>query len=252
MHKIYMPTPLTICTYNLQSAVATTKGIWQYPFTIWKYWLPHSDAPLEKAGLMMKREGVDIAFLVEVSGPSLQSGHKIQNDIVGNSAGLKERLFYSMKKPFRVTQEGLGLISRYPLSNPKIHPLKRGILTWYLGEATMDVNGRQVTLFVAHMALGPKVRAKQFKEMVEIIKDRKGPIVLAGDFNESEEEPFNMLLRETPLTQSCSVKSFPAWKPRHAFDRILLSKEFKVIEQYTPSGELVSDHLPYIVKAELE
>lgn len=247
-----MPTPLTICTFNLQSAVATTKGVWQYPFTIWRYWTPHSDKPLVKAGEMMKREGVDIGFLVEVSGPSLQSGHKIQNDIVGNAANLSERQFFTMKKPRRITQEGLGFVSRYPLSNPKIHPLSRGILTWYLAEATLDVNGKKVTLFLAHNALGPRVRARQFKEIAEIVKQRSGPIILAGDFNESKEEPFQTLLRETPLKKCCGARSFPAWKPRFAFDRILLSKEFRVIEEYAPEGELVSDHLPYLVKVELE
>ena len=247
-----MPTPLTICTFNLQSGVATTGGIWNYFTTIWKYWLPHSDEPLIKAGEMMKREGVDLGFLVEVSGPSLQSGYKIQNDIVGDAAKLDQRQFYTMKKPRRITQEGLGFISRYPLSNPKIHPLSRGILTWYLVEATLDMNGKKATLFLAHNALGPKVRAKQFREIADIIRDRKGPIILAGDFNEAKEGPFEMLLRETPLTQVYGAKSFPSWKPRGAFDRILFSKEFKITEHYMPKHELVSDHLPYIVKAELE
>ncbi len=246
-----MPTPLTICTYNLQAGVGTTKGVWQYLFTMWKYWLPHSDLPLEKAGEMMKREGIDLGFLVEVSGPSLQSGHHSQNDVVAKSAGLDHRQFFTMKEFRPLTQEGQGVISRYPLSNPKIHRLKRGILTWFLSECTADVNGMEVALFVAHQGLGPRLRSVQFKEIADILKTRIGPMILAGDFNESKEEPFQMLTRETPLTQVYGAKSFPSWRPRSAFDRILLSKEFKVLNHYTPTGELVSDHLPYIVKAEL-
>lgn len=246
-----MPTPLTICVANVQSGVCNTKGFLEYPFVMWKYWLPHSNAPLIKAGEMMKRENVDLSFLIEVSGPSLQSGYRNQNDVIANSAGLGERQFFTMKEPKRLAQEGLGIISHFPLPNHKIHPLSRGILTWYLGESCIEINGKKITLFIAHLALGSKVRAKQFKEIAGILKSVKGPIILAGDFNEPTDAPFEMLQRETSLKHSCSAKTFPSWKPRYQFDRILLSQEFRVIDQYVPQGELISDHLPFIVKAEL-
>src|SRR4051812_36725302 len=103
-----MNTPLTICVANVQAGVGTTGGMLHYITTWWKYWLPHSDRPLMKTGEMMKRENVDLGFLIEVSGPSLQTGFNSQNDIVAESGGLSERQFFTEKLPNRLTQEGLG------------------------------------------------------------------------------------------------------------------------------------------------
>jgi endonuclease/exonuclease/phosphatase family metal-dependent hydrolase len=96
------------------------------------------------------------------------------------------------------------------------------------------------------------VRKIQFQQIAEIIKSRQGPIILAGDFNEAGESPFEMLLRETSLKHSCSAKTFPSWRPQHAFDRILLSKEFTPTDQFVPEGPKLSDHLPLVVKTEPE
>lgn len=188
-----MPTPINICVTNVQAGVGTTKGAWQYAPTMWKYWLPHSDRPLMQTGQMMKRERVDLGFLVEVSGPSLQTGFRSQTDLVADSAELEHRHFFTEKDPFRLTQEGLGIISRFRLSEPKLHRLRRGIQSWFLAESTLEIEAKKITLFLAH-----------------------------------------------------------PWKPRHAFDRILLSEEFDVLGWHIPHSEIVSDHLPLIARVELK
>lgn len=242
---------LTISVANLQAGVATTKGLAHYLTTWWKYWLPHSDKPLKQAGEIMKHEGVDISFLIEVSGKSFHSGYRSQPDVVANAAGLENRQFFTTKKFTFFTHEGLSILSKYPLSNPQIHPLKKGILDWPMAECTVEIEGKKITLFLAHLALGPRVRKIQFQQIADILKNRQGPIILAGDFNEAHEDSFEMLLRETSLKYSCSEKSFPSWKPKHAFDRILFSGELKPTHQFIPEGPKLSDHLPLVVKSEL-
>lgn len=241
---------LTLSVANLQAGVATTKGYAHYPTTWWKYWLPHSDKPLREAGEMMEREDVDISFLIEVSGKSLHSGYRSQPDVVANSARLENRQFFTAKKFTFFTHEGLAILSKHPLSDPKIHLLKKGILDWPMAECTVEIEGRKITLFLAHLALGPNVRAAQFKEIAEIIKRIDGPVILSGDFNEANMEPFEMLLRETALKHSCFAKTFPSWNPKHAFDRILLTGQFNPTESFVPEGPRLSDHLPLIVKSE--
>lgn len=247
-----MSTLLTIAVANVQAGVGTTDDVFHYITTWWKYWLPHSDRPLQKTGEMMKREGVDLGFLIEVSGSSLQSGYRSQNDVVADSAELDKRKFFTTKEFRLFTHEGLGIISRHTITNPKIHPLQKGILSWFLAEGTIEIDGKKITLFLAHLALGPKVRAAQFRQIAEIVKNTSGPIILAGDFNETREEPFEMLLHETSLKHSCPARTFPSWKPKHSFDRILLTNDFTVIKQYIPQSETVSDHLPFVVHAELK
>jgi endonuclease/exonuclease/phosphatase family metal-dependent hydrolase len=120
-----------------------------------------------------------------------------------------------------------------------------------LEEATMDINGRKVTVFIGHLGLLRKTRLKQLAFITNIIKTRTGPIIFAGDSNEKDPAIFDELRAETALKQLYTKKSFPSWKPRTSLDYILLSEDFKVNDFYMQKEPAYSDHLSLIVKAEL-
>ena len=120
-----------------------------------------------------------------------------------------------------------------------------------LEEASVDIEGRSVAIFIAHLALTKKHRDIQIKEIIEVIKGRKGPMIFAGDFNERDPKNLDVLLQETPLKIKCTEKTFPSWNPKYPLDYIFLSKEFTVLDCYTPKRAAFSDHLPLVVSAEL-
>ena len=237
----------------MQSAVSATHGLIQWPLFMWKYWLPHSHKPLKKCGEMIKAESIGIALMSEVSEKSLRTGFRSQTEFLKEASGLPYAHFFSSQKLAKfMAHEGNAMLSSYPLSSFASHLLPKETMRMALEEAVMDMGGKKVTVFLAHMALTRHVRLKQLEVMKKNIKSRTGPIILAGDFNEKDRSVFDGLRAETRLKQLYTAKTFPAWKPRHSFDYILLSEEFKVHDFYAQKQPPFSDHLAFIVKAELE
>jgi endonuclease/exonuclease/phosphatase family metal-dependent hydrolase len=245
---------LTIAAINLQSGVATTKGKWQYALTGWKYWLPHSDKPIKQAGKMLKEENVDIACITEISEKSLRTGFRSQTETLAESAAMDHKRFFSSQKIGKfIFHEGNALLSKYPISNPASHLLHRELnMRMALEEATVEIEGKSIAVFIAHLALTKKHRQIQIKEIIELIKERKEPIILAGDFNERNPEALDILLKETSLKHKCTLETFPSWNPRHSFDYIFFSKEFNVLDCYIQKSPAFSDHAALLVKAEIE
>ena len=244
---------LTIAAINLQSGVATTKGNWHYLLTAWKYWLPHSDEPIERAGKMLKEENVDIVCLSEISEKSLCTGFRSQTEILAKSAGMGHWHFFSQQKIGKFFRhEGNAIISRYPIKSAASHPLHKELIGVSLDEAVIEVEGKEVTIFAAHLALTKKHRQIQVKEIIEILKERKGPMILAGDFNEREPVALDVLLRETSLVQKCALLTYPSWNPKYSLDYIFLSKEFSVLDCHVSNSPAFSDHAALVVETEID
>ena len=243
---------LTIAAINLQSGVATTKGNWHYALTGWKYWLPHSDEPIMRAGKMLKEENVDIVCLSEISEKSLCTGFRSQTETLAKSAGMDHSHFFSQQKIGKLFRhEGNAIISRYPIENIASHPLHKELIGVALDQAVIEVEGKGVTIFAAHLALTKKHRQIQIKEIIDILKEKQGPLILAGDFNEREPAALDILLRETPLTHKCALPTYPSWNPKYPLDYIFLSKEFRVLDCYVQKSPTFSDHKALVVEAEV-
>ncbi len=244
---------INIATINLQSGVATTKGILHYVLTGWKYWLPHSDRPIRQAGEMLKQEEIGIACVTEITEKSLRSGFRSQTETLATSADLNNWNFFSSQKLGKFFfYEGNALLSKYPISHPISHPLHIELnMRMALEEATVEIQGQKISIFIAHLALTKRARQIQISEIIEILEDRTGPIILAGDFNERRPGALDILLQQTPLKQICTLKTYPSWDSKYSLDYILLSKEFTVLDCHIPNSPAFSDHSPLIVKAEL-
>lgn len=244
---------INIATTNLQSGVSMTKGGFSGFFSFWKYWLPHSDEPFLKAGEILKGENVDIVGITEISEKSLRTGFRSQAEILKNNSDMNNYRFFSTQKFGKLFfHEGKAIFSKYPITNPASHLLYTGFMRTTLDESTIEVEGKKITFFIVHLALLKKHRDIQIKEIIEIIKKTKGPIILMGDFNERDPRELDVFLQETSLVSKCTLKTFPSWNPRYMLDNVFLSKEFNVLDCYIPKNEAFSDHLPLIVKAELK
>ncbi len=246
-------TKITIAAINLQSGVATTKGNFYYALTAWKYWLPHSHKPICEAGKMLKRENVDIACITEISEKSLRTGFRSQTETFAQNAEMKNTHFFSLQKIGKFFfHEGNALVSKYPISDVIHHPLHIELLRIGLEEATVEIENKKISVFIAHTALLQRNREIQIKEIIEIMKSKKGPMILAGDFNARNPKELDIIARETILKQRYTLKTFPSWNPKYPLDNIFLSEKFTVLDCYIPKGMPFSDHMPLIVKAELK
>ena len=244
---------INIAALNIQSGVATTKGRHHYVLTGWKYWLPHSHAPIHAAGTMLKTEDIDIACITEVTDKSLRSGFRSQMETLAANVDMNERHFFSSQRLGRlIFHEGNALLSKYPIAAASSHLLHRELnMRMALEEAAVEVCGHQIGVFIAHLALTRKHREIQIGQIIQVLKERKGPMIFAGDFNEKDPQALKVLLQETPLKQICTAKTFPSWDPKYPFDYVLLSSEFTVLDCYTQKRPAFSDHLALIVQTEL-
>lgn len=241
---------LRIAVVNLQSGIGATKGYRQYFTSGWKYVLPHSSKPLRKAGAFLKEKEIDLVLATEIEAKGLRSGFRSHTDLIKLESDLAHSEFFPTRTIDPMVREGNSILSRYKIISRKQHKLAANVVPRALGEIVIEIDGRTITVFVAHLALRDSLRHTQIQEVANIIRDTRGPIILGGDFNERTQTAFE-ILHQTGLKHFCALPNFPSWNPKHALQVAFLSDHFEVNNHYVPLDAQFSDHLPLIVEATL-
>ncbi len=236
---------IRIAVANIQSGIGVTRGYRQYVTSGWRYFLPHAGRGLSDAGAFLLSEEADIALLTEVGAARGVS----QLNALAKDARLEERAFFPTRKVGVEVREGSAILSSFPFRSTASRPLMSRVNPRVLGEATIELEGRTVTLLVAHLALGAKWRAVQMLQLAARVKEIDGPVILGGDFNERDARAFKPLVKAG--LSRVAVPNYPSWKPRHALQGLFVSNDFNVIEARVPDGTRFSDHLPLVVEVEL-
>lgn len=171
-----------------------------------------------------------LEFLAAATGMRAVAGPALRRDYGGYGNGVLTRL--------RVVAP-----RRYDISVAGVEP--RGVL-----EVELDWAGHPVTIVTTHLGRGQRERRRQCERLLELLRrDRAGPLVLLGDFNEwspwSRIYPaIDDLLGRTPLR-----RSFPSWLPLFSLDRIWAgppARVREVIAVRTAHTRVASDHLPVL------
>jgi vancomycin resistance protein VanJ len=174
----------------------------------------------------------------------------------------------------------MGILSRYPLTKLDIRHL--GDPEWRIQAAEVAVNHQSLTLYNVHprssnilfylqngisvagaVASDFQKRRDLFQRLVDVIADRSGPVIVAGDFNSTDQsEAYKTLRRD--LTEAHRAAgwgfghTFPAYAGRfHSIpliprqmrlDMIFYSEEFVALSSDVSSTYGESDHLPVLAK----
>lgn len=197
----------------------------------------------------IKEEAPDLFLYTEISTGTARNRHLHQHEYLVEQVGgvkthsaagkYRHAVFYSL--PLH-TGNANGFLSQHECLAQTIH-LNAGSKTLVY---VVIVKG--VTVVMVHLSLKRDTRAKQFKELSEIISVMKGPLILCGDMNifggtkellPLMEETGLMLPPEVPLTH-------PSFKPKRALD-IYLTRGIKKVNVRTISTT-ISDHLPIVLE----
>jgi endonuclease/exonuclease/phosphatase family metal-dependent hydrolase len=150
---------------------------------------------------------------------------------------------------------GLAILSRFPIISTTNHLITRmstqepdaePVPTPGFPEVVVDVAGRPLRIFNAHLDFrpDPAVRRTQVDEIASIIGDRPG--LLAGDFNAppgaGELAPLWNELTD-PLDGDCFT--WPADRPAKRFDYVAVPAGITV-QRARVAASLASDHLPVV------
>lgn len=130
--------------------------------------------------------------------------------------------------------------------------------------SAIDFDGTEVHVFNTHLGLVPREQRMQAAALVGrdwlAHPERRGPTILAGDFNATSiTRPYQTLTRHLADAQRSlglkpSVKTFPSAFPAIRIDHCFVSPQVRVTgvrAPFSPLARMASDHLPLIMDFEL-
>ena len=239
------PKPLTVVTYNIH------KGLSQF----------NRRLVLHDIRERLRALDADVAFLQEVQGKHERNSRRhtswpevSQHEYLTHEGS---HCVYGMNAVYHDGHHGNAVVSRHPIpvwENIDIshHPIEsRGLL-----HCEIEVEGWKEPLHCINVHLGLWARSRRFQ--LEWLVDRirasvpaKGPLVVAGDFNDWRSQASKYLAKELGLyevfesTEGRLAKSYPAQMPIFPLDRIYV-RDLKVegVERHSGAAwSRLSDHV---------
>lgn len=236
---------LRLLSYNIQVGI-TTRRYHHYFLHGWKHVLPYRGRLTALDGIAKFLSDFDLIGLQEVDAGSLRTGNVNQAEYLAHHAGIPWWYSQTNRNLGRLAQHSLGLLSRYHPHTVVEHRLPgvmpgRGALEAHFGAAQGE--GSLVILLV-HLSLGRMARRMQLDYLSGVLREHEHVVVM-GDMNcPCHSDELQQLLRYTRLVEPVdTMKTYPSWRPRHAFDHILTTPGLGVQAVKVYNLEL-SDHLP--------
>lgn len=250
-----------LIVYNIEYCEGLNGSFSNY-MKFWKAFYPPKKLD-EKIVKELKKFEPDILALVEVDIGSFRNKNKDEVKYFKKKLGMSsfvEAVKYPTKGIFKnfynipiLSKQANAILAKSIIYDIKYHYLSYGVKRLVI-EAKIN-SPKQVTLYLAHLALGKATRKKQFDELANIINSTSGNIILMGDFNTfSGTDELKDFLKKTNLNFSVKnmpIPTHPAFKPKRELDYVLSSKNIKINSYETLNFEY-SDHLPLMVDFEIK
>ena len=237
--------PFTVVTYNIH------KGLSQFNRRI----------VLHDIRERLRALDADVAFLQEVQGKHEKNARRhtswpemSQHEFLTHEGC---HSVYGMNAVYQHGHHGNAVVSRHPIptwENIDIshHPIEsRGLLHC---EVKVDGWKEHVHCINVHLGLWARSRRFQLEWLVERIRaaaPKKGPLIVAGDFNDWQKKASDYLKQELGLVEVFEqaegklAKSYPAQMPMLSLDRIYV-RDLNVegVERHVgPMWSRLSDHV---------
>jgi endonuclease/exonuclease/phosphatase family metal-dependent hydrolase len=175
-------------------------------FTVMTFNMHHGEGMDGKVDIiriaeLLQQEKADIIALQEVDRYRLRSGFVDQARELSEMLGM--HMVYSPSLTYKVGQYGMAVLSRYPITDSSWAFLPGNLETRSLLMTTVLIGSEPVHIATTHLGLSGEDRRLQLTRVSELLADKKGPLVVVGDFN-MEEDAFpvkmdKMSLMDVPL-----------------------------------------------------
>ena len=189
--------------------------------------------------------GADFYGLQEVASRSWRQGYHDQFEFFAAETGMHAIAGSNLSEgKFRF---GNALLSRWPITAHQLLDLsvprreRRGAII-----ALVSCRGRPVRVVNTHFGLGIRERRRQLRRLHGAIPDDGIPTIFLGDFNMWGSEGRRLGRLGAPFARTVRPRTFPAWYPVLALDRVWTSGATLVEARahVTPASASASDHLP--------
>ncbi len=243
---------LKIGTYNLQHGVLYKKRLETGEITV----------DLSAIAAVLREFAPDVCALNEIYGnEESRFGNQPRQlcEMLGYPYHTFARAIYTKKGEY-----GNGLLSKFPIRTTRMIPLvipeevrspdARFYEDRVLLIATLDVNGRDLTVMVCHFGLRDDEKALAVDTVLKEAAVISGPIVLLGDFNITPNSVHYTRLAKMFSDTAALCKGMPLTHPsdapRKKIDYIFTRGDIRA-ESVTVPVVVASDHLPVFADMEL-
>ncbi len=221
-----------------------------------KYCSPYNSTTpnVDSVANVLKAAKPDIVLLQELDRNTTRSGKTDQLAVLSKKTDLPYTA-YGKAIDYQGGESGLGILSRYQLSDVQIIKLPRvEIPDTYVSyrillKATISVNGKKIAIGNTHLELTQQNRDLQVPEINKVLSAANMPVILGGDFNATPENNtmqtfFGYGFKKTCL-QGCNTITSLA--PTREIDYIIYRPESKFnIISHDVISTLASDHMPIV------
>ena len=208
---------------------------------------------LKRIASVLRKLNPDLIALQEIDHTCTRSGKVHQAAVLGNLLGMHHRFGKFMD--FQGGQYGLAILSRFPVQKSVRHQLAPGAEPRCALEVIVRpaASGPLLSFISIHNDWTREhFRVAQVNDLIMGLRERKHPVVLAGDFNAEPQAESLARLRAsgfTILTKEKEAKTFPSPAPRIEIDYFMIRGISLVNPPLTMVHDerIASDHRPIVM-----
>jgi endonuclease/exonuclease/phosphatase family metal-dependent hydrolase len=234
---------LRLMTYNIHVGVGMDKKL-----------------DLQRIADVINKERPDLVGLQEVDRGVERTQRK--DEIVELAALTKMEYAFAHNLDYQGGQYGVAILSRFPIRNVdhRMYQNKREAERRGMIRVELKLDNKTVNFVTTHLDYQfQDGRLFEAEQMLEFLRDIKGPLIVVGDFNDEPVGTAYKLMLEkfddTWLTskQIATGFSYPADKPIKRIDYIFVRRADRLKVKKTWVVEtLASDHIPVVAELELK
>ncbi len=224
---------ITICTFNIQNNFKN-----------------YNSTKSKQIVKLLKNKNIDVYNLQEVYS-------KIDKDLKKTIKSLAYTIngTYRFLIPTRYNEKNPIITNKKVISNRTYHlPFLPSITKRIMTKVVIEDNAKLVSIYNTHLEVRKeKVKERQLKRVLKILKKDNNPIILTGDFNlKTNNEMFNKFVKELESIGIKHIdiadKTLKMSKYHRAIDHIFISEEFKLISKDRITDLEISDHYPVLIQ----
>lgn len=205
-----------------------------------------------RVAAVLSEIAADVVALQEVHSDERRGGEKDQGHFLAGLLGLEAVTGPTLER--RGGRYGNLLLTRLPVAEVRRHDLSvpgrepRGALEVVLLEPAQS----RLRVVITHLGLQAAERASQARRLLDRVE--AGPretLVLLGDLNEWRPWGAALRLARRRFGPLASPRTFPAWRPVLALDRVGVAPPDRIaaVQVHSSAGaRRASDHLPVVVR----
>lgn len=198
----------------------------------------------------------DVVTLQEVDSAVERTSGVDQTTLLGQLTGMHS--VFGTFFDYQGGRYGMALLSKYPFISHTNYLLPKGVehRAALAGRIRVGDDGPEVVVVGIHLVWTGEERYSQAARLIEIFKDEKSPVILAGDFNSRPDSDVMALVGEAWHIPDKGEDhfTFPSDAPDREIDYIVYrpSDRFEVVEHRVVDEPVASDHRPLLLELRFE